>query len=81
MEKIYKFKTDSKDVNFPTQFFLRTISNGFGAAESREGNVYVFSVDYNIIDKSDILNIYKYLMINNNLKWCWSLFNKCLLDY
>ena len=27
-----------------------------------------FSVDYNSIDKSDILNIHKYLMTKNNMK-------------
>ena len=31
-------------------------------------NVYDFSVDYNSIDKSDILNIHKYLMTKNNIK-------------
>ena len=31
-------------------------------------NVYDFSVDYNSIDKSDILSIHKYLMIKNNIK-------------
>ena len=50
-----------------------SISNGFGVLDSREvslnGNVYVFSGDYNSIDKSDILNIQKYLMTNNNIKY------------
>ena len=58
------FKADNKNINFPTQFCLGSISNGFSAAESREvslyGNVYDLSVDYNSIDKSDILNIHKY---------------------
>ena len=49
-----------------------TISNGFSATGSREvslnGNVYDVSVDYNSIDKSDILNIHKYLMTENNMK-------------
>ena len=31
-------------------------------------NVYNFSVDYDAIDKSDILNIHKYLMVKNNIK-------------
>ena len=39
----------------------------FGSIEkhrevSLNGNVYNFSVDYNSIDKSDILNRHKYLM-------------------
>ena len=54
------------------QFCLGSISNGFSATESREvflnGTVYDFSVDHNCIDKSDIINIYKYLMIENNIK-------------
>ena len=37
--------------------------------ESKEvsliGNMYDFSVYYNAIDKSRILNIHKYLMVNN----------------
>ena len=30
--------------------------------------MYDFPVDYNSVDKSDILNIHKYLMIKNNIK-------------
>ena len=30
--------------------------------------VYDFSVDYDAVDKSDILNIHKYLMVKNNIK-------------
>ena len=51
---------------------LRHISNKFNKAESREvslnGNKHDFSVDYNSFDKSDMLNIHKYLMENNNIK-------------
>ena len=35
-KKIFKFKADNKSFNFPTQFYLRSISNGFSATESRE---------------------------------------------
>ena len=70
-KKSLKFKADKKNVNFPIQFSLRSICNGFSAIESREislnENVFGFSVDYNSIDKSDILNIHKYLMIKNNI--------------
>ena len=69
-QEIFNFKADNKNVNFPTQFCLRSISNGFSATKSREvslnGNVYDFSVDYNSIDKSDISNIHKHLMTKNN---------------
>ena len=71
-KEIFKFKTDIKNVNFPTRFCLGSISDGLNNIESREaflnGNVYDFSVDYNSIDKSDILNIHKYLMNKNNIK-------------
>ena len=71
-EEVFKFKADNKNVNFPTQFCLGSVSNGFSASESTEvslnSNVYDFSVDYNSIDKSDILSIHKYLMTKNNIK-------------
>ena len=60
---VFKFKADNNNVNFLTQFCFRSISNGFSATGSRKvslnRNVYDFSIDYNSIDKSDILNIYK----------------------
>ena len=61
-KEIFKFKADSKNINFPTQFCLANISNGVSAIES---NVYDFSGDYNSIDKFDILSIHMYLMANN----------------
>ena len=58
-KEIFNFKADNKNVNFPTQFCIEIISNGLINTESREvslkGNNYDFSVDYNSIDKSDIL--------------------------
>ena len=69
-KEIFKFKVLNKN-NFPTQFSLASISNGFSAIESTEvslnGNVYDFSVDYSSIDKSDISDIRKYLMPKNNI--------------
>ena len=71
-KEIFKFKADNKNVNFLTQFCLGSISNGFSASKSKEvslnGNVYDFSVDYNSIDKFNILNIHKYLMTKDNIK-------------
>ena len=71
-KEIFKFKVDNKNINFLMQVCLGGISNGFSAIESREvtlnGNVYDFSVDYNSIDKSDKLNIHKYLMTKNHMK-------------
>ena len=71
-KEIFIFKTDNKNVNFTTQFCLRSISNGFSTDVSRERswdvNVYDVSLDYNSTDESDILNIYKYLMGNRNIR-------------
>ena len=71
-KEIIKFKADNKNFNFSTRFCLWSMSDGFSSIESREvslnGNVYDFSVDYNSIDKSDILNIPKYLMAKNKIK-------------
>ena len=57
-KEIFKFKVDNKNVNLPTQFCLRSMSNEFSTAESREVSLnrklYDFSVDYSSIDKSDI---------------------------
>ena len=79
--EVSKIKVNNKNVNFPTQFCLASISNGFSATESREvslnGNVYDFSVD----DEFDILNIHKYLMTKINIKQCFTLLNECLPDY
>ena len=80
-KEIFKFKADKKNVNFSTQFCFESISYGFSATESREVslnvNVYEFSADCNSIDKSDILNIDKYLMTENHIKQC----SACLLHY
>ena len=48
-KETYKFEADNKNVDFPTQLCLGSISNKFGAIDSREvvleGNLYNFSVD------------------------------------
>ena len=49
-KKVFKFKGDNKNTNFPTQFCLRSKSNGFiSATESREvsSNVNVFNFSVN----------------------------------
>ena len=35
-KSIFKFKADNENVNFPIQFCLGSISNGFSATESKE---------------------------------------------
>ena len=71
-KEIFKFKADNKSVNFPTQFHVGSMSNGFSATESREvslnGNVYNFSLDYNSVNKSDMLSFHKYLTNKNDIK-------------
>ena len=61
-----------KILNFLTQFCLGIISNECAHIDSRDisflKNVHDFSVDYNAINKSNILNIYKYLKFKNNIK-------------
>ena len=84
-KQFFKFKADNKNVIFRTQFCLGGISNGFIATEFRvvNENAYDFSVNaiwffnYNSIGKSAILNIHKYLMTKNNIKWC----SACLLYF
>ena len=55
-----------------TQFCLGHLSCGFGTTVPRgvslKEHFYDFSVSYNAVDKSDILNIHKYLMGKNNIK-------------
>ena len=73
-KKSLSLKLIKKMFNFPTQFCLGSINHGFDATESKEvslkGNVSNFLVDYNTSEKSDILNIQKYLMVLNNIKRC-----------
>ena len=58
--------TDSKIKKYP--LYLGNISKDFTANNINitglSGYVYEFSVDYNIIDTSNIINIYKNLMKN-----------------
>ena len=60
-KEIFKFKANNKNINFPNEFCLGSISNGFSANESRE-----VSLSGNVNDFS--LKIHKYLMTMNNIK-------------
>ena len=70
-KEIYKFKVFTKSFNVRNQFCLGTISNKLVAIDSREvclkGDRLDFSVDYNSIDKSNIKNIHRHLMAENNI--------------
>ena len=71
-KKIYsqKLKADNNNVNFPSQFCLESISEKFNRNESSELSFKEFfddfSVDYNAIDISEILNIHKCLMVKKS---------------
>ena len=69
-KEIYKFEASNKNNDFPSRFCLGSISNKFDSDYLNEvsfkGNVHHFSVDYSAIDKSNISNIHKYLMIKNS---------------
>ena len=60
----------------PTQFYLVSIFHKFDYVQSEEvsliGNVYDLSVDYNAIDKFDILKIHRYLITKNNINNVWA---------
>ena len=71
-KKSFEFKANTKNVNFPTQYCLGSISKGFSNTEFRNiswnWKAYDFSVNYNSIDKSDIINIHRYLITKNDIK-------------
>ena len=74
-KEIFEFKANCKNVDFPTQFCRGSISNQFSAFNFREVSLKrIFSVDYNVIDKSDILNIHKYLILYIMLGFFFKLF-------
>ena len=54
-KEISKLQASNKDVNFPSQFCLGSISNKFDSTNSEEaslkGNLHDFSVDYGPIGK------------------------------
>ena len=35
-KEIYHFKAENENANFPNQFFIQNISNGFGSIDSRD---------------------------------------------
>ena len=65
-DKSYLF-VNGKEIN-EFKAYVKTVKC---RTESREiylsGNVCDFLVDYNSTDKSNILNVHKYLMIKNNI--------------
>ena len=82
--KTYKFKAKDSEVN-AAPLCLGNASKDFSADNIKkiglDRYVYDFSVDYDSIDVNDILNIHKYLLVKNNIKWCSGLLNKYLVHY
>ena len=70
-KEIFRIKVDNKNVNFQTQFYLGSVSNGFGVLSPKKYlwmEVFtILSVDCNSVGKSDILTIHKKLMIRSNI--------------
>ena len=69
-KKSLSLKSIIKNVNFPTQFcqgsLMPFVKEVFSLMDLEMSTI--FSGDYNAIDKSDILNIHKYLMVKNYMK-------------
>ena len=79
---IHQFKTkDSEIKRYP--LCLGNISKDFSVDDMKKTGlnryVYDFNIDYNAIAVDNILDIHKYLMKQHDIKYCLSLFKKCLL--
>ena len=81
--KIIKFTTDESKLIANTLCLGDTLkdtdANSFDKT-SLYGHVYVFSVDYNGIAADDILDIHKFLMEKNDIKWCLNLLKTVVLQ-
>ena len=64
--KIHQFKAKNSEIK-PYFLLLRNISKGFTANNMRK-KCLQFSVDYNIIDTGNIIDICKYLMKTHHIK-------------
>ena len=72
-QKIYQFEGKSSEIKPPHPLCLGNVSEGFTANNKKKktelnGYVYDFSVDYNIVDTSNIINIQKHLMKKHDIK-------------
>ena len=68
--EIIKFKAKNSEI-VPYSLCLGNISKDWTNDNMKKtgfnGYIYDFSTDYKVINKSDILNIHKYLMKKNNM--------------
>ena len=64
---------------------MGNVSKDFSADIMKKARLYEFvfdfSIDHDITNVADILDIHKYLMVKNNLKYCLDVSNKCSLGY
>ena len=69
--KIYNFKAKDSEIK-PYPLPLGNISKDFAANGTKKprlnGYLFDFSVDYNIIHSSNVINSHKYLMKKQNIK-------------
>ena len=67
--KIYQFKAKDSEIKYPC--CLENISKDLSVDNMKKtglsGYVHDFSVDHNAIQASDIVEIHKYIMKNNNM--------------
>ena len=68
-------------LNFVWKIYLKVLAISNLNKYLFKKNLYDFSVVYEIIVKSDVLNIHQYLMVKNNIKYCLALLRKRFLHY
>ena len=80
--------TENKSISYKSiikmsifQFSFENFDTVESVEKSFKWNLYDFSFICIAIDKSNIVNFHKYLMVKNNIKLCFGLLNKCLLYY
>ena len=66
-KKIYQFRAKNSEIK-PYPLCLRNISKYFTANSLKKKELNGFSVDYNITDTSNIIDIYKCLMKKHDIK-------------
>ena len=64
----------NNNTKFLIQFCLGSLYNKFKYLDSEEvsfkRNIYDFSVDSDVVDKSEIIDMHNYLMVQNNNNKC-----------
>ena len=83
-KKVIKFKTKCSEI-ITNKVYLGNIFNDFLLNNMIKtglyGSVYDFSVDYTATAFDDILDMHKYLMEKNKIKWCLNLFKNVFFSF